>query len=69
MEKDNDIDLKLKDITIRPSIEEYPYGSMYCLSFIVDGIEYIKFTGASPDNLTDIALHHLECILTDMVFE
>ena len=44
MEKDNDIDLKLKDIIIKPSIEEYPYGSIYCLSFIIDGIEYYKFT-------------------------
>ena len=69
MEKDNDIDLKLKDIIIKPSIEEYPYGSIYCLSFIIDGIEYYKFTSTSPDNLTETALHHLRCILIDKVFD
>ena len=68
MEKDNNIDLDLKDITIKSSIEEYPYGIGYCLSFVVDGIEYYKFMSVSPDNLIENALYHLKCILTDKVF-
>ena len=65
----NDVDLKLKDIIIKPSIEEYPYGPGYCLSFIVDGIEYYKFMGVSPDSVIESALYHLKVLLTDEVLE
>lgn len=61
----NDIDLKLKAITIKPSIEEFPYGPLYRLSFIVDGIEYYQFTGVAPDSAIESALQHLKCLLTE----
>ena len=65
----NDIDLALKDIIIRPSKEVYPYGLAYCISFIVDGIEYYKFMGVTPDRVISNALSHLEVLLTDKILQ
>lgn len=65
----NDIDLTLKDIIIRSSKEVYPYGLAYCISFIVDGIEYYKFMGVTPNQVISNALVHLKDLLTDKILQ
>lgn len=62
-------DLKGASVTIKPEIEEYPYGDVYTLYFIINKKPYYKFSGVTPEETIEKCLYHLKCLLTEEIFE
>ena len=65
----NNIDLKLEDITIKSSIEWYPNDPEYCFSITMGGIEHYMIMGPNLGKVIETTLRHLKSLLSYKVLE